>query len=214
MTTLSTRYVVPLFALLVPALFAVWVYSFSGFGSDDCADPSGLSKTTWIEGLERAEQPHGQRQRWLFHDIGGTVATKDPNISSLEFRILRSFESERLYTDPVKFLSRPGDFVISQSTLEWVGWQGGELPIYEITAEGRGISRIGAYMFLYDSRPVANPSLALLSAALQRIATGRRPLTLVTVSVRSAIPRRGAAKELAEKWLVSAWEYYRTVCRP
>jgi len=214
MTTLSTRYVVPLFALLVPALFAVWVYSSSAFRSDDGADPSALSETTWIAGLERAKQPYGERRHWLFHDIGGTVATKDPNISSLEFRILRSFESERLYVDPLMLLSRWGDFVISQPTLEWIGWQGGELPIYEITTEGRGVSRIGAYMFLYDSRPVASPPLALLSAGLQRIATGRRPLTLVTVSIRSAIPRRGAAKELAEKWLVSAWEYYRTVCRP
>ena len=214
MTTLSTRYVVPLFALLVPALFAVWVYCFSGFRSDDCAAPFALSETTWIEGLERVKQPNEQHRRWLFQDIGGTVATKDPNISSLEFRILRSFESERLYTDPVKLLSRSSDFVISQPTLERIAWQGGELPIYEIAAEAPGISRIGAYMFLYDSRPVANPSLALLSAALPRIATGRRPLTLITVSVLSSKPFRGAAEELAEEWLVSAWEYYRSVCRP
>jgi hypothetical protein len=214
MTPLSTRYVVPLFALLVPALLAVWVYSFGGFRSDDCADPSALSETTWIEGLERAKQPYGRPWRGLFQDIGGTVATEGPDISSLEFRILRSFESERLYTNPVKYLSRPGDFVMSQPMLKWIAWRGGELPIYEMVAEARGMSRIGAYVFLYDSRPVVNPALAMLSGALQRIATGRRPLTLVTVSVGSVAASRDAAKELAEKWLVSAWEYYRTVCQP
>jgi hypothetical protein len=214
MTTLSTRYVVPLVALLVPALVAVWVYSFSGFRSDDCADPSALSETAWIEGLEPRKEPEGKPRRWLLENISGTIATKDPNISPLEFRILRSFELERLRGEPVNFFRQPVDFFLSRPTLEWIDSQGDELPIYELVAEAQGVVRVGAYMFLYDSRPVANPSRTLLSAALQRIATGRRPLTLVTVSVVASRPLRGAAEELAEEWLVSAWEYYRSVCRP
>ena len=60
---------------------------------------------------------------------------------------------------------------------------------------------------------MANPSLALLSATLRRVATGHRPLTLVTVTVSSSGGGREAAEELGEEWLISAWEYYRSVCR-
>jgi hypothetical protein len=69
-------------------------------------------------------------------------------------------------------------------------------------------------MYLYDARPMANPSLELLSATLSRVATGHRPLTLVTVSVKFAGSDREAAEELIDAWLLSAWEHYRSVCGP
>jgi hypothetical protein len=213
MTTLSTRYVGPLLALLLPAFFAVWIHSYGGFRSDDCADSSALLETGWIEGLKRGNEPDGKPRPWLLQDIGGNVATEDSKISSLEFRILRSFELERLYEAPVNLFRRWVDFGLSQPTLEWIGSRGEELPTHKVFAEESGIARIGAYMFVYDSRPVANPSLALLSATLHRVATGRRPLTLLTVKVTFSSYRREAAEKLAEEWLISAWEHYRSVCR-
>lgn len=212
MTTLSTRYVGPLLALLLPALFAVWGYSCGGFRSDECADPSALRETGWIEGLQRTNGPEGEGPPWLLQDIGGSVATKDPELSALEFRIVRSFDLERLYEAPVKFFSEWPYSIASQETLEWIGPEGEELPIYKISEETPRFTRLGAYMFLYDSRPMANPSLALLSTTLRRLATGHRPLTLVSVSVKSSGSRREAAEGLVEEWLVSAWRYYRSVC--
>jgi hypothetical protein len=213
MTTLSTRYVGPLLTLLLSAFFAVWTYSCAGFRSDDCADSSALLETGWIEGLELSDEPDGKLRPWLFQDIGGRVATKDPKITPLGFQILRSFELERLYERPVWLFPRGHGFASSEPTLEWIGSQGEELPIYKVFEEVPGVARLGAYMFLYDSRPMANPSLELLSATLRRAVSGRRPLTLVTVDVSFSNSRREMAEELAEKWLISAWEYYRSVCR-
>ena len=213
MTTLSTRYVGALLALLLPAFFGVWIYSYGGFRSDDCVDSSALLETGWIEGLERKSEPGGESPAWLLQDIGGTVATKASNVSALEFRIVRSFELERLYEQPAWLFRRWHDLAAYRPTLEWIGSQGEELPIHKIVEERSGLARIGAYMFVYDSRPMANPSLALLSATLRRVATGRRPLTLVTVTVSSSAAGREAAEKLGEEWLISAWEYYRSVCR-
>lgn len=213
MTTPSTRYAGPLLALLLPAVFAVWIYSCGGFRSDDCADSSALQETGWIEGLRRGNEPDARPSPWLLHGVSGSVATKDREISPLKFQILRSYELERLYERPVRLLPQGRDFVDSTGTLEWIDSQGDELPIYKISKEAPGAVRLGAYMFLYDSRPMADPSLGLLSATLQRVATGRRPLTLLTVSVTSSSPRREAAERLAEEWIRSAWEYYRSVCR-
>jgi hypothetical protein len=170
-------------------------------------------ETAWIEGLKQREEPDAKPQDWLFQSIGGMVETKAPRISGLKFRILRSFEPERLYQDPLAFFSQPRQFASSRPVLVRLGSDGDELPIHEVLAEAPGGARIGAYMFLYDSRPVANPSLTLLSRALGRIATGPRPLTLVSVSVSFASPLRDTAKQLAEEWLLSAWEHYRSVCR-
>ena len=89
MTTLSTRYVGALLALLLPALFAVWGYTCGGFRSDECADPSALRETGWIEGLERGSEPDGESPPWLIQDVGGSVSTKAPELSELEFRIVR-----------------------------------------------------------------------------------------------------------------------------
>jgi hypothetical protein len=214
MTTLSTRYVGPLFALLLPTLLAVWGYSWGGFRSDECADPAALRETGWIEGLVSKNDPEGGPRPWLLQDIGGTVAAKSSELSELEFRIVRSFELQRLYEKPVIFFSRWPYLVASQQTLEWIGPQSEELPIYKVFEEAPRYTRLGAYMFLYDSRPMANPSLALLSAALRRVATGHRPLTLVAVSVKFSDSHREAAEDLAEEWLMSAWEYYRSVCGP
>lgn len=213
MTTLSTRYVGPLLVLLLPAVFAVWIHSYGGFRSDDCADSSALLDTEWIEGLERASEPDGKPRPWLLLDIGGSVAAKTSEISPLEFQVLRSFELERLYTAPLSLFPRPMDFVLSRPTLEWIGSQGEELPAHRVLVGEAGIARIGAYLFVYDSRPVANPSLALLSSTLHRVATGRRPLTLLTVSLTFSSSHRKAAEKLAEEWLISAWEHYRSVCR-
>jgi hypothetical protein len=214
MTTLSSRYVGPLLALLLPAFFAVWGYSYGGFRSNECADSSALLETGWIEGLESKNEPGGESLPWLLQDIGGTVATKSPELSALEFRIVRSFELERLYEMPVRFFSQWPYLVATQQTLEWIGPQGEELPIYKMFEQTPRYTRLGAYMFLYDSRPMANPSLALLSAMFRRVATGHRPLTLVTISVKFSLSHQEAAEELIEEWLISAWEHYRSVCAP
>lgn len=213
MTILSTRYVAPLLALLAFGLLAVWAYSYGGFRSDDCVDSAALLETAWFEGMKRDEEPKRKPPSWLFQSIGGTVATRAPRISPLRFRILRSFEPELLYGDPVNFLLQSTDFASAEPTLEWIGSGDDQMPVHEVFAEAPGAARIGAYMFLYDSRPVADPFLALLSTALERVPTGPRPLTLVTVSVRFSSPLRDTAKQLAEEWLVSAWQHYRSVCR-
>ncbi len=212
MTTLSTRYVGPLLALLLFALVAVWIYSYGWFRSDDCADSAALLETGWIEGLKRAGKPNGKPKPWLLQGIRGSVATESPGIQPLVFQILRSFELARLYERPVRLLPEGRDFVVSTGTLEWVGSQDDQLPIHKIFKEGLGTTRLGAYMFLYDSQPMSDPSLGLVSATLRRLTTGRRPLTLLTVSVTSSTSRREAAERLAEEWLRSAWEHYRSVC--
>jgi len=211
-TTLSTRYVSPLLALSLPALVSVAVYSGGALRSDDCADPSALSQTAWIEGLESLKEPEAGHGHALLQDTRGIIATEDPEISPLQFRIVRSFESERLHGNPFKFFSRAYAHVTSQPRLKWIGAPDDEVPIYEFVAEGPAIVRIGAYMFIYESRPVASPALTLLSGTFERIASGRRPMTLVTVSVLSPTPLRNDAERLAEKWLISAWKHERSVC--
>jgi hypothetical protein len=212
MTTLSTRYMGPLLVLLLAAFFAVWTYSCDGFRSDDCADSSALAETGWIEGLERTNEPDGKPRPWLSQNIGGSVAKRASWISPVGFQILRSFELERLYRRPVRLIPAGHGFSSSRPTLEWIDSQGDELPVHKVFEEAPELSRLGAYMFVYDSQPVANPSLALLSATLMRVATGRRPLTLVTVFVSFSNSHREAAEEIAEELLISAWQHYRSAC--
>lgn len=212
MTTLSTRYTAPLLAMLVPALLAVWAYCCGGIRSDDCADSSALLETAWIEGLKDVEEPDAEPPPWLLQSTGGTVTTKAPRISALKFRILRSFEPERLYGDPLDFVLKPRPFAFSGMMVKWLGSGDDALPIHELVTEAPGATRLDTYVFLYGSRPVVDPFLMLLSTAFQRIATGPRPLTLVTASLRSSSRLRGTAERLAEEWLASAWEHYRSVC--
>jgi hypothetical protein len=213
MTTLSTRHTGPLLALLLSACLAVWIHAHGGFRSDDCADPAALLEPGWIEGLELSEAPYGKAWPWLLHDAGGSVGTEASGILQVGFRVLRSFELQRLYEAPVLLLPAASDFVGVQPTLEWIGSDGGDLPVHSVFFQESGLARIGAYMFVYESRPVANPSLALLSSLLRRVVTGRRPLTLFTVSVTFSRAHRAAAEALADECLTSAWEYYRSVCR-
>jgi len=213
MMTLSTRYVALLLALPAAALLAVWSYSYGAIRSDDCIEPHALLESTWVAGMRpQAERKHAPPS-WAFQSIEGTVPSEDPMISPLEIRILRTFEPDQLYGNPLKTFRGSHELITSQITLSWIDAESDRLPVHEVLTEApRGV-RIDAYIFFYDSRPVANPVPAMLSGAASRLRSGPLPLTLVTVSAYASDPLRDEARKLAEEALVSSWEHYRTACR-
>jgi hypothetical protein len=54
----------------------------------------------------------------------------------------------------------------------------------------------------------------VLASAFPRLFSGGRPLTLFAIGGEVRRKDEESAREAAEAWLLSAWDQYRSACRP
>jgi hypothetical protein len=209
---LPRRHVALLIAALAVACLATWTYAY-GLHSDECAESLARADDRWIEGVEPDDEQTQRPPPWAFQTVERLVPSEIPGVTPPHVRILRTYQPDKLYGNAKQMFPPPDEFAPYLPQLEWVDAGAERLPVRKVVATGPGSVRVGAYLFLYDSRAVPNPALALLGSAAQRLTTGPRPLTLVTVSVYAQHRFLEEAHEVTEASLVSIWDSYRTACR-
>ena len=213
MIPLSTRYLLPLLALLVLAAIPVTIHGVGVLRSDDCRDPEALQATERIPG----SQPDPSAREWtatpLVQWSVGEVRIGPGGRPGLRYRIVRSYDASDLYDHPLKFLKQPFD--PDRTAFSWREAKGERLPVYVASLHRRGRwVQLAIYMFVAGSGPVASPLRTELESTLPQLLSGSRPSTLLMVSGFAPRQRRQEVEETAVDWLASALAYYREVCLP
>jgi hypothetical protein len=207
---LSGRYAAWLLAAALVAAVPVALHSLSRLDRDDCADPGAFRVTLLIPGSQPVAGDRTLPRRMLQRSLGSVDAGLR-GTPALEYAIVRSFEPIRLVQRPARFVVRRFD--AQSQELVWTERGGERLPIHWTFERTRSLPQFVAYFFVYGSRPVAHPLLALVGSAPARLVTGARPLTLVAIAGQARPGELDALEKVAEDWLFAAWAHYRAVCR-
>ena len=214
MTQLSARFAAPLCLLLALAAVPVAVHSIGRGRRDDCRDPGALRDAGAIPGTSAVQEVHppGRAVASTLQWTRAAAQTREPEISALDVRIVRSTDPKSLYLKPTGPLRRPSEFDSGSPRLHWIETEGERLPVRLIRVEVSGRVRIVAYLFAIGSRPVASPLRDQLATALTQVFTRARPLTLFAASGYAPRSREEALRGAALGWIVDAWRRYDAVC--
>ena len=212
MTPLSNRFASALLALLVLALVPVAIHSYGDFRSDDCADPAALADlgrmSQVVEVRENEKRQTASRIQWT----DGVFAPVPPGLPRMRFRVVRSLEPSDFYMRPVRFLeSMPFP---PEPRIRWIDAGSQKLPVQFVYRYAPGASRVAAYMFAYDSRPVVHPFPVSLANAIPDLVSGTRPVTFFLIYGDAPDRRLPELEEKALEWMTAAWSYYDRVCSP
>jgi len=206
---LSGRYALLVLAAALAAAVPIALHSLSWMDRDDCADPGAFRATLLIPG-SRPVAGDQELPRRMLQRSQGSVGSGAPGIPALEYAIVRSFEPVRLLQRPARFVA--GRLDAQDQKLAWTERDGQRLPIHWTFERTRSLPQFVAYFFVYGSRPVAHPLLALLGSAPMRLLSGARPLTLVAIGGQAPPGDLATLEKAAEDWLFEAWAHYRGVC--
>ena len=216
MTPVSPRYAVPALVMLSLSMVLVLSHALHPRYVDDCANPEALLATSMIE---RFRTPRAEwREHWARHRpervqwSEATVPFGENGKDPLHLLIIRSFRAASLAQRPIGLL--PAPFEPERRNNSVVGRGSRGLPIHRVYDDTRALTRLAAYVFVYDGRPVSNPFLAQLRSAATQIVRGTRPLTLLLAEGSSPSGQLEALEERLDEWLIAAWDYYRSVCTP
>lgn len=212
MTPLSNRYASALLALLLLALIPIGIHSYGDFRTDDCADPVALADlgrmSRAVEVQEDVKQHTASRIQWT----DGVYAQVPPGLPRMRFRVVRSLEPSDFYMRPVRFLkSMPFP---PEPRIRWIDAGSQKLPVQFVYRYATTASRVAAYMFIYDSRPVVHPFPASLANAIPHLLSGSRPVTFLLIYGDAPERRLPELEEMAQEWMVDAWKYYESACSP
>jgi hypothetical protein len=191
----------------------VWRAWLSPERIDPCAHPDVLPVT----GLITGSRPTGERQDRLSDDVfqwsEGTVAAEGrPDQPLLSFRIVRSYNVLKAAEKPLHFMA---DEVEPESLeFELVDAPGGPLPVHVVRTTGVGAFQVVAYSLLYGNEPVSHPLPHQLRQTWQDPFRGQRPLTVILAGGPATPETAGPLRELALRWIASAWQHYRLMCLP
>lgn len=211
MTPISNRYHAHLAVLFALTLVPILVHSYARVRRDDCANPAGLAELSEIRSPD-AEHDREIRSRFDAEDWWTGPIAPRPSGTKLEYAVVRSYNSKRLYYRPAHRLIE--EATPQTTTIEWLAVEETMLPIHRplYPRSREGDQRTVAYIVVYEDEPVANGYLAQLKHAPEQLLRGSRPTTLFIVWGQSTPDRIEAIEERAREWLVDAWHNYRTVC--
>jgi hypothetical protein len=209
--TVSARFLPHIALLAVLAGAVVWPAWLSPRRTDPCAHPDVLPVTGLIPG----SRPEGERRDRLGGDIvqwsEGRVT--DPGLageSPLFFRMIRTYNVLKMAQRPLSLMPTP----VEPETVrvELVEAPGGPLPIHVVRTTRAAGFYVAAYLYLYGNDPVPHPFGYQLRGALRELREGRRPLTLILVGGPAIRENAAKREDLALRWIVSAWQHYRSMC--
>jgi hypothetical protein len=209
----STRYVPHIVLLALGIGAAVWRTWLAPERPDPCAHPDVLSVTGLIPG----SRPTGERRDRLSEDViqwseGTVVAEGRPDQPLLTFRIVRSYNVLKVAEKPLHLM--PHEVEPESLELALVDAPGGPLPVHVVRTTGVGAFQVVAYSFLYGNEPVSHPLPHQLRKAWQDPFRGQRPLTVILAGGPATPETAGPLRELALRWITSAWQHYRIMCLP
>jgi hypothetical protein len=207
----SARFVPHIALLAVLAGAVVWPAWLSPRRADPCAHPDVLPVTGLIPG----SRPEGEQRDRLGGDIiqwseGRLMGPAIPRELPLFFRVIRTYNVLKAAERPLALLPKP----LEPETVrvEHVDAPGGPLPIHVVRTTGPAAFHLAAYLYLYGNEPVLHPFEFQLRGALRELREGRRPLTLILVGGAATRENAAEREELALRWIVSAWQHYRSMC--
>jgi len=209
MIAVSSRHVPLLLGLaLLLGLPVLW-NRFEVRRVEDCARPSELLRLSRIPGsgglTERYEKYDLDVRQWTETDLR-------PEQRGIKLRgaLVRSFRPIDLYTRPPTLLLGPID--AGPRRVDWVEEGDEGLPIQTIHDSLNGRQSLASWLFVYGGEPVERPAWHQLLAAPWQLWDGSRPLTLLLVAGPVQPDRREQAREIAQRWLVDAYRFYRRAC--
>jgi hypothetical protein len=209
MIPLSGRYgkhlIVLLLLLAVPMLAA----ELRPRRRDDCRDPALLFVTSLIEG----SKPVGESMpgdsadviQWSYGELANPQSPRNP----LRFQIVRSYD--RAYTELNPLLGAP--FEAEVHAVEEVQTSSGRIPIHLAIDHTKEPSRLAAWTFVYDGRPVETPLFSILASAPRQLVGGYLPLTILMVDGTTSRGEVEPAAHAATEWLVAAWQHVAMACQ-
>ncbi len=210
MIALSRRHSTPLAVLLILTLLPVLVHSYFGFRSDDCAHPDLL-----LGGCYAAAPDDGRREAWMTETLAatawceGTIPTDVPGLN-LDVRIVRSYDPKKLYHNPELAFMR--GYSVRSKGLELIDAGIEKIPIHRLHFSSDRGSVFGAYLMVYNSKPVSNPYTAQLYSFLPQLLTGSRPMTLYFVSGAAAPGLLEPMVKAGSNWLIQSRQRYAETC--
>ncbi len=232
MTRPSARYGVALVALLALSALARVAWIRDARGPDVCRSPGAIKATSLIPGTvalgERLEALDADTFQWSEGEVANPLSPRSP----MQFQIVRSYDAPRLYGNPLRIGERTGPGAHDQLASAGARpdrMQPEDLRVRELDVDGErvpihvawdhtqaplGPSRLVAWMFIYENRPVVSPLLRQIAGAAPLVIGGTRPLTLVTVSALAARSTGPRAEDAAMAWLADAWRYVARSCAP
>jgi hypothetical protein len=226
----SAKYGVALVALLALAAVVRLAWLRDARGPDVCRSPEAIKATSLIPGTialgERLEALDADTFQWSEGELPNPLSARNP----MQFQIVRSYDAPRLYGNPLRLGERTGPG--AHEALASAGsrpdrMQPEDLRVRELEVDGVRLpvhiawdhtqaptSRLVAWMFVYENRPVRSPLLSQLASAFPLVLGGPRPLTLVTISALATRSASDPVEEAAAAWLADAWRYIARSCQP
>jgi hypothetical protein len=208
--TLSPRYAKRLIALLL--LFAVPTLAIGLVPprQDDCRDPALLFVTALIEGSKPVgESLPGDTNdviQWSYGEIAHPETQREP----LRFQIVRSYD--RNHAEPIHLLGGT-PFEAELHSVQTLSTPAGPVPIHVAVDHTKRPSRLAAWLFVYDGRPVASPFLSVLASAPRQLVGGTLPITILMVDGTTGRGNVEPVENAAKQWLAAAWQHVATACR-
>ncbi|HEU4427236.1 MAG TPA: hypothetical protein VFT98_00655 [Myxococcota bacterium] len=232
MTRLSSRYGLALVTLLSLSALARVAWIHDARGPDVCRSPEAIKATSLIPGTialgERLEALDADTFQWSEGELANPLSPRSP----MQFQIVRSYDAPRLYGNPMRIGertgpnaheelasagSRPDRMQPEDLRVRELAVDGDRVPVHvawDHTQAPHGPSRLVAWMFVYENRPVRSPLLGQLAGAAPLVVGGPRPLTLVTISAVAPRSTSDQAENAAMAWLADAWRYIARSCAP
>lgn len=206
----SGNYGAPLLALLVVASLPGIAALRGSHGADPCRAPDALKATSLIPGTtalgERLESFTAATFQWSEGEVANPVFEDQP----LQFQIIRSYDGAYLYERPTQFA---GDKLEPEhASVRDLDASGERLPIHIVWDHTVSPSRLVAYFFVFDNRPVRSPLFAQLRHAVGLAVGGPRPTTLVLLSGTATPATAERAERAAVDWLARAWPFVAEAC--
>jgi hypothetical protein len=207
---LSSRFAWAILVVVLIAGIPVATHTLRLDDRDDCAHPELLNPIIFSN-VSDFEEPKGPAKPLTLSSVHGKVAAAD-SVPPLRFSIIRTFGPAGIIAKPSESIIR--NMEIGRKELNWFERGDSRVPIHWVSESQRNGIRFASYLFIYDLEPTASPRTSVLASAFPRLFTGGRPLTLFAIGGEVRRKDEESAREAAEAWLLSAWDQYRSACRP
>jgi hypothetical protein len=193
---LSSRFAWAILSVVLIAGVPVAVHTLRLADRDDCAHPELLH-------LFDLEEPKAPANPMTIASVRGTV-TAAGSVPPLRFAIERTFAPAGISAKPSESVVHKME--ISRKELTWFERGDSRVPLHWVSESQRNGIRFASYLFIYDLEPTASPRTSVLASAFPRLFT----------AIGGEVRRKDeeSAREAAEAWLLSAWDQYRSACRP
>jgi hypothetical protein len=203
MTPVSTRFLLPLLAMLLLTASVVAVHFVGGLQHDDCAHPERLMNLKF-HGTRVLEEVTAEYTSDVFQYTNGEFG------GGAAFRWVRTFTGRYVY--PVRPYWMVGARIQVAPQIHRFDVDGVELPIRFWVGDYLGQPHVGAYMLIHAGRPVASALGSGVGAAFQQLISGPTPVDFIAVHGFGQNMDPRVTIDAIASWMGEAWRYRQRAC--